>query len=192
MVDAEHGVFVDLTLMPSGQVLTARVGAEYAGSGFGLYSKIYAQDEVIVAIPLGDPAEGAVVTRRLWSASDVPPTKAADHPNDFVLVVKPDQNVRFFVTGSGSVVIDSPTIKLGSDSSDEPVPLGNVVVEALQKAIQETGVDGILSLASGCFMTSIGPAFISPAAAANIVAWGLKYLTASATNILSGKTSTER
>jgi len=64
-VDAPEGVFVDVTLSPSGQVVCARVGTGYAGNSFGAYGKIHKDDELVVVIPNGDPAEGAVVVARL-------------------------------------------------------------------------------------------------------------------------------
>lgn len=192
VVDADHGVFVDVTLSPSGHQMTARVVPDYAGHGFGVYSRIHKDDELVIQIPNGDPADGAVVVGRPWSAADPPPSDAVNHPEDVVVVVEKDHSLRITTTGAGQVIVTSPTIKLGSEQSSEPVPLGNVLAEALQKLVQEAGADGIVSLASGTYMTSMGPAFISPAAAASIVAWGLKYLTTSTTNILSGKTATER
>lgn len=104
-VDAEEGVFVDVLCVPLRQRGTARLGTEYAGAGFGLYTPLEVDDEVLVEAPSGDPDEGLVVSRRLHSASDPPPSELVDHPEDVLLVVKPGKSVRIAVTGGGKVVL---------------------------------------------------------------------------------------
>lgn len=105
----QQDVFVDLLLLPQKQPETARVGAIYAGNGFGLYAPLKKDDEVMVCAPSGDPDEGLVVTQRLWSPSDTPPQEAVDYPNDFLLVVEPGQSARISVSGGGKVYLGSAT-----------------------------------------------------------------------------------
>lgn len=115
-VDAEEGVFVDVLCVPLRHTGTARLGCEYAGSGFGMYAPLEVDDEVLVEAPSGDPDEGLVVTRRLHSASDPPPSEVVDHPEDVLLVVKPGRTVRIVTSGGGKV-------KLGGADADDPVAL---------------------------------------------------------------------
>lgn len=105
-VDATHGVFVDVKLMPTEEQYTARVGAIYAGDGFGIYSRIRKDDELVVVLPSGNSTEGAVVTSRLWSQADKPPTSIKDNPEDLIIVVEPEKNMRVKLTGGGQYIMD--------------------------------------------------------------------------------------
>lgn len=139
VVDQEHGVFVDVTLVPSGEEYTARVPADYAGGGFGFYAKIREDDELVVVVPTGDAAEGPVVVSRLWSAADLPPQQAVDDPEEVMLIVEEGKNLRLTTSGSGSIVIESGDVKIGSenaskeaarktDAVDAVIPAGTVIV----------------------------------------------------------------
>lgn len=123
-VDDQEGVFANVVLMPSQTRGTARVGCEYAGSGFGLHAPLEVDDEVLVEAPSGDPNEGLVVTRRLHSPSDPPPQQAIDHPSDVVLVVKDGQSLRLLIGGTGKVV-------LADDGAAQPSMRGDAFVTAL-------------------------------------------------------------
>jgi hypothetical protein len=100
-VDPDHGPLVDVQMMPSGGLGTARLATEYSGPGFGLYAPIAVDDEILVEAPSGDPAEGLVVVRRLWSASDPPPQEAIDTPDDVALVVQGGRDLRVHTSGGG-------------------------------------------------------------------------------------------
>jgi len=126
VVDPWHGVFVDVTLVPSGEQHTARVAFDYSGPGFGIYlGQIHKNDELLVEAPSGDSAEGYVVTRRLYSASDLPPQEAISDPTEVMLVVEKDRNLRLKVSGGGQVQVDSetkvivncPTVEMGRDNA---------------------------------------------------------------------------
>jgi hypothetical protein len=104
--DGSAGIFVDVVLLPSNMEATARLGASYAGNGFGIYTPLHVDDEVLVVAPSGDPNNGLVITQRLWSASDPPPQEVADNPTDVVMVVEADKNVRLKLQGEGSVFLD--------------------------------------------------------------------------------------
>lgn len=123
----DEGVFVDVVLLPTGETMTARVPAEYAGESFGLYSQILKDDEVVVEIPRGDPNEGAVVTRRLWNKQDKPPQVAKDNPKDFILVVKKDVNLRLVTSGTGQVLIKGEDKVIVDTTGNVEIKGGNVI-----------------------------------------------------------------
>ena len=143
-IQGEQDVFVDVLLLPSRQPETARVGSIYAGNGFGFYTPMHTNDEVLICAPSGDPDEGLVVTQRMWSPSDPPPAAISQYPEDVTLVVERDKSLRITVQGEGSVVmaseagdismsaasgditlnVDAGKVYLGSTSSTEPVAKG--------------------------------------------------------------------
>jgi hypothetical protein len=121
VVDAD-GAFCDVLLVPSNRRHTARLGAAYAGSGWGMYAPPQVDDEVVVMAPDGDPSAGLVVVSRVWSRVDAPPTEAQQNPEDVVLVVRPDRSLRLSVSGGGKVYIG------GSDGT-KPVAFVDCSVE---------------------------------------------------------------
>jgi hypothetical protein len=124
VLDPEHGYFVDVVLLPSQQPETARIACEYEGPHFGLFMPLEKDDEVLVEAPSGNPDEGLIVTKRLWSASDPPPTEAVDNPHDVVLVVKKDRNVRLYTSGEGNLVIvpkGTGKVLLGAEDASKAV-----------------------------------------------------------------------
>lgn len=123
MTDGYQDVVADVLLAPSNVVETARVGAAYAGNGFGLYAPLHKDDEVMVCAPSGDPDQGLVITHRLWSPSDPPPVEAASNPEDVTLVVEPGKNLRLTVKGEGSTYITSENGKvvLGEEAATKGV-----------------------------------------------------------------------
>jgi len=148
--DEEEGVFVDVTLMPSGQKLTARVPANYAGKGFGFYARVHKEDDLLVVLPNGDPAEGAIVVARLWGAADTPPTEAKDDPDEVMLVVEKDKHLRLKTTGKGRVVVSSEdrvTLWAGEDGADGAVltldmaPEAKVEVKGLTVKVTPDAID---------------------------------------------------
>lgn len=104
-VDPVEGVFVDVTLLPQRQTETARLGTEYAGNGFGFYAPLQPEDEVLVEAPSGDPDEGLILSRRLWSPSDPPPAEAVSNKEDVALRVRPGQNIRILVNNGGRAIV---------------------------------------------------------------------------------------
>ena len=123
VIDEAAGVFCDVLLMPSKRRETARLGAAYAGSGFGFYAPVRVDDEVLVSAPGGDPAQGLVITQRLWSPADVPPAGLEATPEDVVLVVEPDKSLRLTVQGGGDVVVTAADgkVKLGGEAATRGV-----------------------------------------------------------------------
>lgn len=111
VVDEDHGVFVDVILLPTMEQYTARVGTDYNGvdsngNAFGEYmGTIHQNDELLVEATSGDPQESLVVTRRLFSAAELPPQDAIDNPADVCLTIQSDSNYRLRLSGQGQVVI---------------------------------------------------------------------------------------
>lgn len=166
-VDPEHGPLVDVQMIPTNSLGTARVGAEYAGNGFGVYAPIVVDDEVVVEAPSGDPAEGLVVMRRLWSAADPPPVEAVDYPEDLLIHVQDGKTIRIVVSGGGKVLVGGP-------DADQQMMLGNVWASAM-----------IELLTTGVLHAPDGPVFVDQS-------WITKYVTDPSTNALSQKAFTER
>lgn len=121
-IEGRQDVLVDVMLMPSGAEETARVGAIYAGNGFGFYCPLHTDDEVLVLAPSGDPDEGLVITQRLWSPADPPPSSLAANPEDVTLVVESGKNLRLNVQGAGNIIlqVDQGKVYLGSPEDTEP------------------------------------------------------------------------
>lgn len=126
VVDPEYGEFVDVQLLPTGEQFTARVPAPYAGDGFGLHAgRIHAHDELVVLVPLGDPAEGAVVVARLWNAADKPAQQTVDTPDEIQLLAESDNNVRVRAAGAGGLFLESTeAVRIGAEDATEQLVLG--------------------------------------------------------------------
>ena len=122
-VDGREDIIADIVLLPSQQEETARVGAIYAGNGFGFYCPLHKDDEVLVVAPSGDPDEGLVITQRLWSPAAPPPQEVIDNPEDVTLVVEEGKNLRLHVLGAGNVVLaaEDGKIKLGGEDAEKGV-----------------------------------------------------------------------
>ncbi len=183
-LDPQHGIFVDVILAPTGEELTVRVGAEYAGNGFGLYlGTIHKDDELLVGVPLGDPSEGPVVLRRLWSAADKPPQEAIDHPEEILLVAEKNLNVRLIAKEDGKVYVKGETVtaetdnvRLGAEDATEQVPLGTTwraKESAMHSTLQtQLGTLSTLLGTAGGSLTTAGPLTLLPPAGAAIAAAG--------------------
>lgn len=137
VIDEAAGVFCDVLLMPSKRRETARLGAAYAGSGFGFYAPVKVDDEVLVSAPGGDPAQGLVITQRLWSPADVPPAGLDATPEDVVLVVEADKSLRLTVQGGGNVIlaVDTGKVFLGSETGTEAVAKGESLKSYLDSLV---------------------------------------------------------
>ena len=136
VVDAD-GAFCDVLLVPSNRRHTARFGAAYAGSGWGLYAPPQVDDEVVVMAPDGDPSAGLVIVSRVWSRVDAPPTEAQENPEDVVLVVRPDRSLRLSVSGGGKVY-------LGGSDGTKAVAHVDSSVAASGAVLPPSGPSGLL------------------------------------------------
>lgn len=124
VVDPERGPLADIVLMPSGLEETARIGAVYAGDGFGAWFPPEVEDTVLVEAPSGNPDEGLVISQRLWSKVDKVPATAVDSPGDVLLAIKAGRKLRITVEGEGDAIIaakGSGKIYLGDSSGTSPV-----------------------------------------------------------------------
>lgn len=132
--EGRQDIVVDLLLLPSGQEETARVGAMYAGEGFGFYAPLHTDDEVLVVAPSGDPEAGLVVMQRLWSPVAVPPPEVVENPEDVTLVIQEGKNLRMAVLGAGNVIlsVEEGRIYLGSPEDTEPVAKGTSLKSYLE------------------------------------------------------------
>lgn len=190
-VDAKHGHFVDVKLLPSDLQLTCRVPQNYAGKQFGNHDGLLHQhDDIIVLIPDGDPSHGAIVIARLWGEEDVPPDFVVANQKDTVRVQEKDTHWWLTLQGAGKATVESETftaktekVRLGAEDASEQVVLGtqyrssentmNVQVAAAFGVLQ-----GLLTTA-GASLTAAGPAVLLPPAGAAISAAGAA-LTAAA------------
>jgi len=151
VIDEAAGVFCDVLLMPSKRRETARLGAAYAGSGFGFYAPVKVDDEVLVSAPGGDPAQGLVITQRLWSPADVPPAGLEATPEDVVLVVEADKSLRLTVQGGGNVIlaVDTGKVFLGSETGTEAVAKGESLKSYLGGIVDQLNGHTHTSAAAG-------------------------------------------
>lgn len=129
------GVFADVHIMSTatldddGNVVaqkeTVRVAPAFAGNGFGLYFPPQEGDEVLVTWADADPDHGGMLIGRAWSASDPPPQLAVNNPNDALLMLAKDQNLRIVAQGQGNVIlqIDQGKVLLGNEQNTTPVAL---------------------------------------------------------------------
>jgi hypothetical protein len=132
-VDKTHGSFAEVTLTPSGDTFTVRVGARYAGNGFGEWGPLAADDEVLVLFPSGHPEEGGIVTERLWSQADPPPPEAVKNPDDWLLRTKPGAGARMIAdkdlllqSENGAAALQaSGDVAMSSDKGNASVKVGD-------------------------------------------------------------------
>ena len=192
VVDKDHGVFVDIILLPTGEATTARVGGDSAGTRFGAYDgEIHKDDELIVIIPSGFLAEGAVVVKRLWSASDLPPQEAVDNPGETLRVLEKDKTWRVITSGTGkvyaksadTVTMDSPKVRLGAEDATEKLVLGNTYKQAEQQFLTQLVAVAATLTTAGTTLSTAGAVMVaSPNAAGPMV-------TAAGASIISAATT---
>ena len=134
-IDPDEGPFVACTLLPTQAQVIARVGSGYAGGGFGDWSPIRVDDEVLIELPDGETANGYVVTARLWSPADPPPAYMVSNPLDRLVQAMDGQVLRLVATGAGSVNAVAPTVNLGSDKPKYKVPQGENLLSAIENLV---------------------------------------------------------
>ncbi len=89
LFDDELGPLVSVTLEPGGEQVQARVGSGIAGDGEAEYFPFVEGDEVLVALPQGNPRGGAVIIARLHN-------KRAPFPSGSVAGQDPTKNAFAF------------------------------------------------------------------------------------------------
>lgn len=134
--DAAHGMFADVNIVPTGDLVNCMVGVEYAGNHYGSWAKLKVDDVVLVAIINGDRAQGGVVIARLYRESDLPPTElsAEENPSEtvtdatdnVVLRVEPGKKYILRTSGAGGAV----DVKVEGDGelNIEQAGTGNVYI----------------------------------------------------------------
>lgn len=134
VIDRDHGVLLDVTLLPDEIEETAKLAPMYAGAGFGFYLPVRLDDEVVVISPMGSPDHGLEAYPRVWDGADPPPQDVVDNPEDVLLHIRPGKNLRIVTEGEGKVVIDA--------RGDGVVELGDEGLVALTDGVVHgTGVD---------------------------------------------------
>lgn len=120
----EDGVYLKVTLHPSGSPRTVRLGATYVGPEFGLWTLPKDDDELLVVTPR-DGGIGVAVTR-LPNAIDKVPVEDLEaladknpvlfiHASGWKLKASDDE-VRL-IAGDVPVIIEGTAIKAGDDSA---------------------------------------------------------------------------
>lgn len=121
-----NGVYLDVLLIPDKLNETARWSTMYSGDGFGLYFPVRVDDTVLVVAPSGEPDYGLVAGPCWWSPAEAVPQDAQDNPNDALLVMQADRNVRFVTLGAGNLVLDprgTGKVLLGGETGTSPMLL---------------------------------------------------------------------
>jgi hypothetical protein len=121
--DAKEGTFVDIQMLPNGELETCYLGSPYAGGGFGDHCPVEVNDKVLVAVPMGDPGMGPVIICRFNNAGD-PPHADFDSQNR-VIRAKPGKNIRLVVSEGATVQIyaeKGATVRLGGDAAAGTIP----------------------------------------------------------------------
>ena len=167
------GIYVDIVCLPYGEEYTAWVASPYAGNLAGLYFPLKVDDTVLVAIPYGDSAAGCSIIGRFNSGSAVPPDdfiKNGAPTDEIVLVAEADVNIRYVVSGAGSIVLDprgTGKVGVGGDPGSagmEPMALA----QTLQTRLDQMKVDfdghihTVTIAAFGAPTPSLPPATSSP------------------------------
>lgn len=177
-----EGLFVNVTLLPTGSTYPARVATPYSGPSFGANVPLELNDEVAIAIPDGDPQHGCVVIGRFNSASDPVPQDALDNPNDIVLVIKPGQAIRMNVSAGGKAYF-------GSTNATDAAVLGTTYRSAEDTLITalNTFVIAISTFAGTCTTTPASTPAATLATAATALEAAITSFEAAAESYLSQK-----
>ena len=135
-----EGIFVDVLLLPEEETVTARLGAIYAGNGFGVYAGLKKDDEVLLTCPDGDAGLGWVVSQRLWSKADPPPTLPTD--TELYIRVEEDKHLKIETTGTGNIQLHvgaKGTVELAG-SSGEKIVMGQTLQAMLSGLMTQLAV----------------------------------------------------
>lgn len=195
-VDAEHGSFIDVRLLPNGEEITCYVPQGYVGKDFGEHDQlIHKDDKLLVVVTNGDPNEGGTVVIRYQNNVDKPPQLVVDHPADFVRVQETDTSYWLKLQGSGKWQTEAETttfktekVRLGDESATEQVILGSTYRQKETtlhtNLITQLGVLAGLVTTAGASLTTAGPLTLLPPAGIAIAAAGAA-LTSAVASITS-------
>jgi hypothetical protein len=153
----ETGVHADVTTL-EGMEETVELSPPYAGAGYGLHLPIDLDHASLIAVPDGKWNAGGRVVGATWDRGSPPPREVIDNPDDVVLVVKPGQSLRVFVTGGGDVAISSDG---GTITLDGQVAAGAGGIAS--PPMKKTDGDALMS-ALGVAIAALSAAPVSQAA----------------------------
>ena len=171
VVDTDVGPLADVqVLLPTGETWkdTAKVGAAYAGNGFGLFFPLRPEDEVYVELEAGDPDKGLVITGRVHSATRKPPEEFTSDGGP-VLFVEEDVELRIITKGArihieardSDVVVDAGddvTVNAGGDvtvNADR-----DVLIDASGNAAVQAGGDATVDATGNAQLSAGGTATV--------------------------------
>lgn len=152
----QGGVFVDVTLQPSGKPVTCRWGGIYAAPGGAVFFPIRRGDEVIVLIPGGDEDSGCVAMPRLHNDIDTFPTEVNGREVDgsfpFVKIEEGDWEVEV----SGTIRMQGSNAAEAArkgDSVQVKIPANTVVIAAQNAVLNPVDIvlDGEITSGSDKF-----------------------------------------
>lgn len=134
--DPDHSIFADVKFLPNGEQETVYVGSNYAGDGYGEWNPLAVNDVVEITYPEGTAEATPVITARIWQAARKPPSQFAgtneEPTQDKVLVVKPGQKYRIYVSQGGEVDI-------ATDNSSFAVQASAIMAMAQMVALGQAG-----------------------------------------------------
>lgn len=145
-VDSD-GAFADVVTVPERNELTVHIQANYAGPKFGLWLPLAVDDLVVISVCDGNPNSDGVITGRIWSGSEEPPTLAQSDPDHISLTGKEEVRIvllarkadlRLKTETSGNVQVNAAdNINLTLDGSGK-VGLGADVANTTDDIVRGT------------------------------------------------------
>jgi hypothetical protein len=123
--DAEHGNFVDVAMIPDGTAETCLLGTPYAGAQFGDHCPLEVDDVVLMAVPMGDPAQGPIIICRAHNKAD--PPHADFEGSNRVIRAKAGSNIKLVVSEGATVQIyaeSGSTVRIGHSDELPAIPPG--------------------------------------------------------------------
>lgn len=158
--DAEEGLFADVQVQnESGDEFTVYIGTPYAGNGFGIHFPIEVEDTVLLAIPGGDPDNGATIIARGWNAADKPAAAFGDGEvpsTDVVLITKAEANLRLQTPDAQIVMQDgSQSYVRGEDLESALETFGDDLITAAGKLVPGPGTVPLTSVHGASFLADV-------------------------------------
>lgn len=154
------GVYLDVFLIPDKLDETARWGSMYSGPGYGFYFPVAVDDTVLVINPSGEPDHGLLAIPWSWEPADPPPVDAVSNPNDAVLLMQTDRNVRLVTQGSGDLVLDprgTGKVRLGGETGTRKVVLDGDPggISGIDLVNLQTNLDARYAIGGGLPLTDV-------------------------------------
>lgn len=164
------GWFADVTCMPEGQPLKARVALPGCGVEHGApYVPLEPDDTVLVSCPAGDPGDGVYIVGRFFEEAEPVPAEIVDNPGDELWVAKSGRKLVLRTSAGDLVLAAGPDgasarglVRLGSRTAGESVVLGDTY-----KGLEETFLDALSVYvdAVSAFANTVSMGALAPATA---------------------------